>query len=112
MPTLRVLLDDVREGRVEDRDGELLGTLLSALYPDHVGPEEVWDYLLPLRSSVVGTHYLFWSHRLRENTSGSDTIRLIQALLAKGKRIPTVLLGPLACGQGPGSPGQGAGRQR
>ena len=87
VPTLRVLLDDVREGRVEDRDGELLGTLLSALYPDHVGPEEVWDYLLPLRSSVVGTHYLFWTHRLRENTSGSDTITLIQALLAKGKRF-------------------------
>ena len=87
VPTLRALLDDIRDGRVEDRDGELAGTLLSALYPDHVGPAEVWDYLLPLPSSVAGTHYRFWSAHLRKRTSGSDTIALIQAFLAKGKEF-------------------------
>ena len=87
IPSLVALLDDIRDGRVEDRDGDLGGTLLSALYPDHVGPEEVWDYLSPLRSSVVGAHYFFWSTRLRDKTSGSDAITLIRALLAKGKEF-------------------------
>ncbi|MYH48911.1 MAG: hypothetical protein F4151_05110 [Gammaproteobacteria bacterium] len=85
VPTLRALLDDIRDGRVEDRDGELAGTLLSALYPDHVGPDEIWDYLLPRRPSMVGAYILFWSTRLLRKTPGNDVIALIQALLAKGQ---------------------------
>ena len=69
--TMRTLLDDIRDGSVEDRDGELAGTLLSALYPDHVGPEEIWDYQSPMPSSVAGAHYRFWSARLREKAAGS-----------------------------------------
>ena len=71
IPSLVAILDDIRDGRIEDRDGELRGTLLSALYPDHVGPEAVWDYLAPLPSSVAGAHYRFWSARLREKAAGS-----------------------------------------
>lgn len=85
VPSLRALLDDIRDGRVEDRDGELAGTLLSALYPDHVGPDEIWDYLLPRRPSMVGAYILFWSTRLLRKTPGNDVIALIQALLAKGE---------------------------
>ncbi len=69
--TMRTLLDDIRDGSVEDRDGELRGTLLSALYPDHVEPGEIWDYLSPLPSFVAGAHYRFWSARLREEAAGS-----------------------------------------
>ncbi len=84
-PTLRALLDDIRDGRVEDRAGELAGTLLSALYPDHVRSHEIWDYLLPRSSSIVGACFMFWSTRLLRKTTGPDVITLIQALLAKGK---------------------------
>ena len=87
VPTLRALLDDIRDGGVEDRDGELAGTLLSALYPDHVGPEEIWDYLKPRSSSIVGTYFLFWSTRLLRKTSGSDVIALIEALVARGRKF-------------------------
>ena len=87
VPTLRALLDDIRDGSVEDRDDELAGMLLSELYPDHVGAEEIWDYLLPRSSSIVGTYFLFWSTRLLQKTSGSDVIALIEALLARGKKF-------------------------
>ena len=88
-PILRVLLDEIRDGRVEDRDGELLGTLLSALYPASVGPEEVWDYLLPLPlgSSTFGAHLAFWSTHILQKTRGSDVIALVEALVARGKRF-------------------------
>ena len=87
IPSLLALLNDIRDGQVEDRDGELAGTILSALYPDHVRPDEIWDYLLPLRSSFVGAHYVFWSTHLLATTSGSAVIPLIRALVAKGKRF-------------------------
>ena len=83
--SLVALLDDIRDTRVEDRDGELRGTLLSALYPDHVGPDKVWDYLTPPHPSIVGGHFLFWSTRLLARTSGTNFISLAQALVAKGR---------------------------
>ena len=81
------LLDDFRDGRVEDRDGELLGTLLSELYPVQIGPEEIWDYLVPRGSSILGTHFVFWATRLLQQIRGSDVIGLIEALIAKGKEF-------------------------
>ena len=87
IPSLMALLDGLRDGRVEDRDGELLGRLLSELYPVQVGPEEIWEYLSLRGSSIIGTWFLFWSTRLLERTTGSDIIVLIQALLATGKEF-------------------------
>ena len=55
VPTLKALLDDIRDGRVEDRDGELAGTLLGELHPDHVGADEVREAtrdVPPLREVV------------------------------------------------------------
>ena len=83
--SLVALLDDIRDTRVEDRDGELRGTLLSALYPDHVGPDKVWDYLTPPHPSIIGAHFLFWSTRLLARTSGTNVISLAQALVARGR---------------------------
>lgn len=87
VPTLRALLDDIRDGRVEDRDGELAGTLLSELYPDHVGPEEIWEYLWPPSSSIVGSYFVFWCTRLLQKTSRRDIVALIDALVVKGKEF-------------------------
>ena len=85
VPTRRALLDGIRDGGVEDRDSELAGTLLGALYPDHVGAEEIWDHLKLRSSSIVGSYFLFWSTSLLRKTTGNDVVALIEALLAKGK---------------------------
>ena len=63
--TLIRLVDDLRDGRVEDRDGDLMGTLLSHLYPVHLGPGRIGDYLVPLGSpDYIGAYRLFWSTHL------------------------------------------------
>lgn len=81
VPILRALLDDIRDGRVEDRDGELAGTMLGELYPAHVGPEEIWDYLLPAPGIQRGYEYRrFWAQRLLEQTREGDVITLLRGL--------------------------------
>ena len=72
--SLVALLDDIRGGGVEDRDGELLGVLLSELYPARVGPEKIWDYLVPRGLSVLGTYFAFWTSHLLQKTSGNSVI--------------------------------------
>lgn len=57
----RKVLIALQEGRVSDPDRELLGTLLAALYPDHLRPREVWTYFHPPREFLFGRFFRFWS---------------------------------------------------
>ena len=41
---LKELLADIHTGSLSDTDNELLGALLTQLYPDDLPPSEVWDY--------------------------------------------------------------------
>ena len=79
--TLIQLLDDLRDGRVEDGDGDLMGALLDHLYPAHLGPERIWDYLVPVGSQdYVGTYRLFWSHHLPRKTAREHLVTLLGCL--------------------------------
>ena len=83
--TLNALLDDLRDGRVEDRDGDLLGALLDHLYPVHLGPERIWDYLVPRgRPDDAGTYRIFWSTHLPNRTKGSELVALLGSLREQG----------------------------
>lgn len=63
--TALTLLDDIRTGYLADIDDELAGILLQHLYPQHVGPEKLLDYLhFPKVPNFLGTYYWFWSHEL------------------------------------------------
>ncbi|MCY4573848.1 MAG: hypothetical protein OXF01_13720 [Gemmatimonadetes bacterium] len=83
--TLIKLLDDLRDGRVEDRNGDLLGTMLSHLYPVHLGPECIWDYLVPRGSwDYSGAYRLFWSAHLPNRTRGSELVALLRSVREQG----------------------------
>ena len=83
--TLNGLLDDLRDGRVEDRDGDLLGALLDHLYPVHLGPERIWDYLVPRgRPDHAGTYRIFWSAHLPNRTRASELVALLRSLREQG----------------------------
>jgi len=59
------LLDEIRAGRVADPDDELAGSLLQHLYPQHIRPEALLDYLhLPKAPNLLGAYFWFWSHEL------------------------------------------------
>lgn len=58
---LRKVLVALHEGRVDDPDRELLGTLLAALYPHHLRPSEVWTHFHPPQEFLLGRFFRFWS---------------------------------------------------
>lgn len=92
--TLISLLHELSEGQPEDPDRELQGTLLSHLYPVHVGPARIWDYWQPQGlHSGGGTYRIFWYDRLLKKTKGSDVVALLQALVDRGARFRAGFVG-------------------
>ena len=84
MRPLIALLDDLRDGNIDDRDRTLLGRLLKALYPEYVGPEQIWDYLVSARKDG---HYGFFWLSLPEKSRKTDLFPLMQSLVARGPEV-------------------------
>ena len=64
---LRTMLDMIHKGHIKDTNRQLLGTLLTALYPGHFVSAEVWDYFDP-PSRLDGNRYLLFWFRLGEDS--------------------------------------------
>ena len=80
LPALLSLLEDLRDRQIADRDHELLGLLLWHLYPDHIRPEEIWDYLLTDDLTLSGSYGFFWRRRFIEKT-GNLAPQVVDALV-------------------------------
>lgn len=80
---LRELSDDRARG--DERD-ELRGQLLAHLYPGHIGPEAIWDYM---QSSTLprGKGASFWTRDLVENSSPEQVRVLLQVLMARAEEL-------------------------
>jgi len=64
------LAEDIRAGVVEDNDDELLGKLLSRLYPLSISPEQIFDYLHPAKDErLIGGYSMFWSYKLPDSAN-------------------------------------------
>ena len=89
---LRSLLEEVHAGTVSDPGHGLLGIILDRLYPDHLPPSEVWDYLLDISSrSIVNQHRLFWDYRFLERTTDEHIVDLIESFVDKIETIVPTL---------------------
>ena len=78
---LKRLLADIRTRSVTDSEDEILGTLLSQLYPQDLSASRVWNYLSePSDSGLVGSYVLFWYHDLLEKSSDEDVSELLDGL--------------------------------
>ena len=87
---LKVLLADIQAERVSDPSQELLGTLLTRLYPLTVTPSEVWDYLWETGDvELFGRYRRFWSTELVRKSSPDHLAELLDSLV---RRLP--VLGP------------------
>ena len=75
------LLRELSDGRVrgDDRD-ELRGELLAHLYPAHIGPGEIWEYM-PSSTVPRGRGASFWTGDLVENSSPEQVKVLLDALI-------------------------------
>lgn len=59
---------DVQAGRVEDKDDQLLGRLLTELFPEFIHPTEVFEFLHPKKqNNFFGEYHTFWGHRLPDD---------------------------------------------
>ena len=78
---LRQLLADIRAGRVADSDDELLGTLLTHLYPWEIQSSEVWDYLGKQGDTrLIGRYQSFWDRSLLRRSSDGQVAELLDYL--------------------------------
>ena len=62
----RELLAQVREAEASDPCGELMATLLRALYPNGLSPSELWDYFPSHPMFPQGLLSEFWQHLSRD----------------------------------------------
>ena len=78
------LAEDIRAGAVEDREDELLGTLLRKLYPSCISPTQILDYLRkPKNDSLIGSYFMLWVHDIPEITAIGDLPLLLDQLVQK-----------------------------
>ena len=83
---LERLLADIQAEGVADPNDELLGTLLTRLYPQDLPASQVWNYL-----SKPGDYNWFWDRRLLEQSSDEDVCELLNGLLCPSPRLQSVL---------------------
>lgn len=69
METVRMLLDDIHEGRVHDEHRWLRGKLLYTLYPKTVGPHEIGRYLVQAAEDHINEYTMFVTRELVHRTS-------------------------------------------
>ena len=83
--TLRALLADAATGQVSDENGELLGILLTTLYPDHLTPSDVWGHLSTLANPAFlgGPRFRAWTSRLMDGSSASVIAEHLDAMAAR-----------------------------
>ena len=87
---LKALLADIQNGSVSVSDNELLGTLLTQLYPQELPPAEVWDYLSEIENSgPIGRYCQFWEIDLIEKSSDEQVGELLDHLQ---QRLPSLRL--------------------
>ena len=86
------LLRSVHEGRLEDPDNELLGSILSHAYPQDISPSEVWDYLHERGSpNYIGHYQVFWRRLLLENSSDDQIVQLLDSLSGRMSELRPAL---------------------
>lgn len=92
---LKQLLADIQAGHVADFEDELIGTLLTQLYPRDLPASEVWDYLSESKSpNLTGGSFWFWRRHLLEKSSDEDVAELLDRLLCPPSGVRHALEAP------------------
>ena len=85
---LKALLTDISDGSISDPVDDLLGSLLSALYPVHLSVPEVLRYLKrPQRPSHYGPYRHFWIRFIPEKSTPSQLADLLDGYAASYDRF-------------------------
>ena len=75
-----------------DPDNELLGTLLTQLYPRELPSSAVWDYLSETwNPELIGRHCVFWDTGLARKSLPGDVAELLDSLTERLPRLRPAL---------------------
>ena len=89
---LKVLLEDIRKGKVSDPDKQLIGTLLDCLYPTDVSPSEVFTYLSPdWNLNLIGRYWRFWKKGIVGKSTDENVTELLCILCQQFPQIKPAL---------------------
>ena len=90
--TLRALLDEIDAGSISDPYDDLRGILLKDLYPDVVGPSEVWRHLtIRSRDNYFGRLRAFRDKVLLERSEDRHLAELLDTLQADASGLVPAL---------------------
>lgn len=82
------LLDRIKNDEIEDSEDQLLGTLLSTLYPLAIPTASILGYLHRARNpNLIGDYLYFWEHELPKHVPTGDLPVLLDQL-AKRRDLP------------------------
>lgn len=82
------LLEEVWQGTISDPENELLGRLLSILYPEPLGAARAVSYLRsPKHLLHGGAYWQFWSFRIAEETDMQRIAELLDAFADRAASI-------------------------
>lgn len=83
---------DVQVGTVEDKDDQLLGRLLTELFPEFIRPAEVFSFLhSPRQKNFLGNYHTFWGHYLPDDTTDNQLPELLDLLQQHGAALRKTL---------------------
>jgi len=86
--TLHQLLSDIHDDIVEDSDDRLLSSLLTALYPGHLSPTELWLHFRKPKTQWSSALYSgFWRNLGKKTAPAADIPALLDGLLASGFQL-------------------------
>ena len=80
--TLHDLLEDIVAGRASDPYRDMLGRILTFLYPENLLPTEIWEYLFERHeqdSLYLGSYFRFWEFDLLSSSSDRQVSKLLDA---------------------------------
>ncbi|WP_130472031.1 NACHT domain-containing protein [Candidatus Magnetaquicoccus inordinatus] len=77
------ILDELELNPDKDKEHELRGVLLQALYPGHLTLDQLCIHLPHPKPRFIGSYYIFLSYELVKNTSKENLYNLANILLQK-----------------------------
>ncbi|ENO85797.1 hypothetical protein [Thauera linaloolentis] len=85
---LVALAEHIHAETVEDKDDELLGRLLTELFPEFIRAAKVFDFLhREKKQHLIGSYRMFWSHRLPKGSPDGILSELLDQLAKRRPKL-------------------------
>lgn len=88
---LKGLLEAIHSEKLPDRDDELLGTLLTHLYPDRLSASEVFRYLHQPKADMCGMYVGFWDSNFLQSSPKDKIHKLLDTLVEQQETLRPIL---------------------